>query len=236
MKTFLTCMMAAFLMTSCVMNGESLSKAITTAIENADSKGPKDSIDYDVAGFASLQFDAVGSIIYTQGEACGIRAIGDSTLISKTSVSVEDGKLIIKIEKNTNTKSGKVKFYVTAPALYDIEINGVGAFQCNGPVDIDGDVAVDIDGVGAIELENFTCNNLKFSHKGVGAAELKVKCGTFDYKHDGVGAAELDVDVETLNIVSEGVGAVEIKGKAHNYNKKKSSIVSAVDDKKLTVE
>lgn len=236
MKTFITCMMAAFLMTSCMVNGESLTKAINAAIESIETEGPKDSVDYELDGFASLKFDAVGAIVYTQGEACSLRAIGDSSLIAKTNVEVKDGKLLIYLKNGNNQHSSSVKFYVTSPALYDIEINGVGAFKCDQAIDIDGDVNVNIDGVGAIEFKDFSCNNLKFAHKGVGAAELNVKCENFEFLNDGVGAAELDVDVDSLSVNSQGVGAVVVKGKTHSYQKKTGGVTSKVEDKDLKVE
>ena len=85
--------------------------------------------DYNVGDFSAINLQSVGNIIFAQSAECTCRLGGPSEFVEKTRVTVKNGTLVIDY-KEKNVKNVKnLIFYITAPDLSKVKIDGVGNFD-----------------------------------------------------------------------------------------------------------
>ncbi len=191
-------------------------------------------VNYEAQPFTQVQMDGVGNIIFTQGSDYSVRVEGDSVLISKTSVTFENGLMKVTQEPNVKPKKG-LDFYITAPSLQKVESNGVGSFESTSEVNFDNNFMFESNGVGTIKIKNFTCKNFKYDQEGVGSSELSIKCQNAYISSAGVGSCKLEIEADTLRISVDGVGSVKVKGHVKKYEHEGTSFISKISDKDLIV-
>lgn len=216
MKKFLTMVAAVCMFASC------------------DARDIEKSVNYDVEAFSAIDMIGVGEIIYKQGDTFSVKAEGDSIHLDNVTVKVKDGELVIGQKKDLKNNEG-INFYITAPMLKKVTCAGVGTLKMLEAVSFDNDFCLYQEGVGSVKIEDLTCKDFDFHQEGVGAADIKVNCKNAKTVREGVGAATLVIEADTLVLSSEGVGAIKVSGHVKDYQKKKSSIISAIQDKNLVV-
>lgn len=165
-----------------------------------------------VTDFSSIDMESVGDILFTQGADCSLRLEGPKKALDKIAITVKSGKLIIgfKEGENKDNKGRKVKFYITAPDLKQVNVSGVGSFHCDKALKLDN-LKLGMNGVGAIDIANLTCKNLKVELEGVGKVNIHVNCNTLVAHADGVGHVTLSGRAGTAQISKDGVGGVNTK-------------------------
>lgn len=170
-----------------------------------------------VKDFSSIELVSVGDIYFTQGDKCSLRIEGTEKYVTNTTTRVEDGRLYIDTEskngdKRFKNRKGKevVKIYITAPDLKELDIEGVGSFNCKEPLKLDN-VEMDIEGVGDINIADLTCRYLNIDLSGVGGADIHVDCDRLEADMDGVGSITLSGKAGKARISRGGIGSVNTK-------------------------
>ena len=123
---------------------------------------------------------------------------------------VKNGTLVIDY-KEKNVKNVKnLIFYITAPDLSKVKIDGVGNFDAKEKLNLKN-IAFELDGVGNCNVKNLHCDELKLDVDGVGNMKMNVDCGLIKAKVDGVGNITLSGKTDTAFFKKDGVGKINYK-------------------------
>lgn len=167
-----------------------------------------------VDAFSSIEIHSVGTVCFTQSEACSLKLEGKEKYVKGMTTTVKNGRLIVSFKynggKNRNMKEG-VTIYLSAPDLKQVDFSGVGRFRREEALKLD-DVVFRIDGVGNLDVKDLTCNTLKVKLNGVGRASVNVKCDYLSAKVDGVGSVTLTGTAGSADISKGGIGSVNTRG------------------------
>lgn len=204
--------------------------------EASESSGQRGSRDFPVGAFDKISLTGSSNVVVTVGGAPSVRAEGDSALLEKLEIKVENGVLRIGYKKGNwsfgwRKDHGPVTVHVSAPSLTGAEVAGSGDMKIDKVAG--GDFAGEIAGSGEIELASLSARNASFSIAGSGGVTASGTAETADYEIAGSGdvrAAGLQVKrakvsiagsgnvearaVETANIEIMGSGDVVITGGA----------------------
>ena len=121
-----------------------------------------------------------------------------------------NGTLVIDY-KEKNVKNVKnLIFYITAPDLSKVKIDGVGNFDAKEKLNLKN-IAFELDGVGNCNVKNLHCDELKLDVDGVGNMKMNVDCGLIKAKVDGVGNITLSGKADTAFFKKDGVGKINHK-------------------------
>lgn len=141
----------------------------TAGAKEAEAGGEKVKRDYQVAAFDRVSLAGPHDVIVTVGGAPSVRAEGDSRLIERLEVKVENGELSIGTRDRVSFgwKNHKpVRIYVTAPSLAGASIGGSGNIKVDR---IEGrSFAAAIGGSGDIDLASMKVEEAAFSIGGSG--------------------------------------------------------------------
>lgn len=166
--------------------------------------------------FTSILMEGVGTLYFTQADSCSYSVQGDSVVLSKTHVGIDNGILRITTQGNIKSNNQGLKVYATAPLLTAANLHGVGTIEFRDTIRFDNDFCLAMEGVGAIKADCIECPKLSLQKEGVGAASLGLKC-------------------DTLYVNSKGVGEVSLSGSTGYYEKNTEGLVNKINDKKLVV-
>ncbi len=172
---------------------------------------------YTVADFNKVNIDGIGRIVYRQGDSCSVAIKANNYIIKHTIVEVVDGQLTLALDDQigNNSNTGSPRFYITAPNITELEMQGVGRVEIEGNVKQDEPLNVKLEGVGKIDIDEITCPKLSIINKGAGKVDIKAF-------------------VDSLIISNEGVGAIDIEGRAFNYQRNNEGI-GRIDDDELKI-
>jgi hypothetical protein len=136
----------------------------------AETPGEQTRRNYAAAGFDRVTLAGPHNVIVTVGGAHSVRVEGDSKLIERLEVKVEDGELKIgtKDRKNYNWSSGRkaLTIYVTAPSLSGAAVAGSGDLKVDR---VEGQsFAASIGGSGNIDLASVKVQEAAFAIGGSG--------------------------------------------------------------------
>ena len=146
--------------------------------------------DCKVGEFSAINLRSVGNIIFTQSDTYSCRMEGPFEYVDKTKVTVKGETLVIEY-KQKNVKNVKnLTFYITAPDLKSVKIDGVGNFNAKETLKLKN-VTFKLDGVGNCEVKKLHCDELELMVDGVGNMNVNVNCNTVKAKVDGVGNIKL---------------------------------------------
>jgi hypothetical protein len=147
-----------------------------------ESHGQRGTRDFPVGNFDRISLTGSPNVVVTVGGAPSVRAEGDTALLEKLEIKVENGVLRVGYKKgNWSFGWGKghgqpVTVHVSAPSLTGAEVAG------SGDMTIDkvegGDFTGQIAGSGEIALASLRARSASFSIAGSGdvkAAGLQVK-------------------------------------------------------------
>ena len=131
--------------------------------------------DCKVGEFSAINLQSVGNIVFTQSDTYSCRMEGPFEYVDKTKVTVKGETLVIEY-KQKNVKNVKnLTFYITAPDLNNVKIDGVGNFNARESLKLKN-ITFKLDGVGNCEVKNLRCDEVQLIVDGVGNMEMNVNC------------------------------------------------------------
>lgn len=139
---------------------------------HAEDSGPAVSRTYKVGNFQQIEVHGSYDVDVRTGANAGVSARGSEKLLENTVVEVEDGKLVIRPERNSSWwhgSSGHATFTVTVPQLNSAGLAGSGDMKIDRVHG--GDFEGQIGGSGNLELGSVDVGNLKLSVAGSGDAK-----------------------------------------------------------------
>ena len=154
-----------------------------------------------VSQFSSIRFEAVGDVNFEQSSEYSLRIEGPRKFVEK---------VLILTYKEQNNKSKRVKFYITAPDLSRVNMEGVGAFRCEKKLEMK-DLELNMKGVGSIRIADLECKTLRARMEGVGKINVHVHCVKLVAKADGVGHMTLSGYARSADVTSDGIGGVNTR-------------------------
>ena len=161
--------------------------------------------DCKVGEFSAINLQSVGNIVFTQSDTYSCRMEGPFEYVDKTKVTVKGETLVIEY-KQKNVKNVKnLTFYITAPDLNNVKIDGVGNFNARESLKLKN-ITFKLDGVG-----NCRCDEVQLIVDGVGNMEMNVNCNTVKAKVDGVGNITLSGKADRASLKRDGVGRINHK-------------------------
>lgn len=131
-----------------------------------EASGTNADRNYQVAGFERISLAAPYQVNLTVGGAPSVSAQGDSALLEKTEILVEDGRLVIRLQRGHNWSGAKGTINVTAPALNAADIAGSGDIRVS-PFQAQS-FAGSIAGSGNLSLERLQADEARFNIAGSG--------------------------------------------------------------------
>ena len=153
--------------------------------------------DCKVGEFSAINLQSVGNIVFTQSDTYSCRMEGPFEYVDKTKVTVKGETLVIEY-KQKNVKNVKnLTFYITAPDLNNVKIDGVGNFNARESLKLKN-ITFKLDGVGNCEVKNLRCDEVQLIVDGVG-------------NMDGVGNITLSGKADRASLKRDGVGRINHK-------------------------
>ena len=166
--------------------------------------------DCKVGEFSAINLLSVGNIVFTQADTYSCRMEGPFEYVEKTKEPVNGETLVIEY-KQKNVKNVKnLTFYITAPDLNNVKIDGVGNFNARESLKLKN-ITFKLDGVGNCEVKNLRCDDVQLIVDGVGNMEMNVNCNTIKAKVDGVGNITLSGKADRASLKRDGVGRINHK-------------------------
>lgn len=122
--------------------------------------------NYQVASFERVSLAAPYQVNLTVGGQPSVSAQGDSALLEKTEILVENGRLIIRLQHGHNWSGASGTINVTAPALNAADIAGSGDIRVS-PFQTQR-FAGSVAGSGNLSLERLQADEARFNIAGSG--------------------------------------------------------------------
>lgn len=185
------------------------------ASEGGEVSGVKGSRSFQVGAFDKISLLGSPNVIVTVGGAPSVRAEGDSKLLEKLEVTVENGTLRIGYKKGKwpfgrRTNHGPVTLHVSAPSLTGAEVAGSGDMKIDKVEG--GDFAGEIAGSGEIRLASLRARKAHFSIAGSGGVTASGTAETADFEIAGSGDIQAGgLQVKSAKVSIAGSGNVETK-------------------------
>jgi hypothetical protein len=176
----------------------------------SEGSGQKGRRDFPVGAFDKISLTGSSNVVVTVGGAPSVRAEGDTALLEKLEIKVENGVLRIGYKKGNwsfgwGKDHGPVTVHVSAPSLTGAEVAGSGGMKIDKVAG--GDFAGEIAGSGEIELASLSARNASFSIAGSGGVTARGTAETADFDITGSGdvrAAGLQVKRAKVSIAGSG--------------------------------
>lgn len=220
--------------------------------------------DINITDFSSIQIGGAVDIVFTQGDSCSVRALGNEKAIENYQFFLNDNELVVNLEgfswekgnKNISQDTPAITVFITAPSLNGITLYGAGDISVADSLSQTENLSIDVYGAGDINLKSVSINNLninisgagdvsikdatcqgnaKFSVQGAGDIDSKVKCANAAVSVKGAGDVDLDVECNELTAECLGAGDIKLKGEC-NVLRKKEGPIGGIDSRKLEVK
>lgn len=183
--------------------------------ETGESKSRPGSRDFQVGAFEKISLTGSPNVVVTVGGAPSVRAEGDSALLEKLEIKVENGILRIGWEQG-NWSFGwprdhkPVTIHVSAPSLTGAELAGSGDMKIDKVEG--GDFAGEIAGSGEIQLASLRARNASFAIAGSGGVTAAGTAEAADFRIAGSGDVRAGgLQVKRARISIAGSGDVETR-------------------------
>ncbi len=183
--------------------------------EASESSGERGTRIFQVGTFNKISLLGSPNVIVTVGGAPSVRAEGDSKLLEKLEVKVENGVLQIGYKKGDwsfgwRKDHGPVTIHVSAPSLTGAEVAGSGDMKIDKVEG--GDFAGEIAGSGEIELASLRARNASFAIAGSGGVTASGTAETAEFDIAGSGDIRAGgLQVKRAKVSIAGSGNVETK-------------------------
>lgn len=220
--------------------------------------------DINITDFSSIQIGGAVDIVFTQGDSCSVRALGNEKAIENYQFFLNNDELVVNLEgfswekgnKNITQDTPAITVFITAPSLNGITLYGAGDISVADSLSQTENLSIDVYGAGDINLKSVSINNLtinisgagdvsikdatcmgnaKFSVQGAGDIDSKVKCANAAVSVKGAGDVDLDVECNELTAECLGAGDIKLKGEC-NVLRKKEGPIGGIDSRKLEVK
>jgi hypothetical protein len=185
------------------------------AHEKSAASGHNGRRDFQVGGFDRVELAGSQNVIVTVGGAPSAYAEGDTGLLDRLEVKVENGVLRIGQKKGNwsfgwRKDHGPITVHVTAPSLRGAEVAGSGDMRIDK---VQGDVfAGSIAGSGELELASLTAKTTSFSIAGSGGVTATGTADSTDISVAGSGDVRTGgLQVRHAKVSIAGSGNVEAK-------------------------
>ena len=171
--------------------------------------------NFQVGAFDKISLLGSSNVVVAVGGAPSVRAEGDSRLIEKLEVTVENGTLLIGYKKGSwsfgwRKDHGPVTVYVSAPSLAGAEVAGSGDMKIDRIEG--GDFAGEIAGSGEIELASLKARNARFAIAGSGGVTANGTADTAEFDIAGSGDVRASgLQVKRAKVSIAGSGNVETR-------------------------
>jgi hypothetical protein len=213
--------------------------------ESGNGSGKASQRSYQVGSFDRISLAGSHNVVVSVGAAPSVRAEGDSELLERLDVRVENGELRIGTRKGKwsmgfGSQRAALTVYVTAPSLAAASIAGSGDMKVDKVEG--GKFAASIAGSGDLDIASLRVGAADFSIagsggiSGAGNAETTTisVAGSGDIRLEGLEARRAKVSVmgsgdvrakamETADVSVMGSGDVELAGTAKCTVNKKGS-------------
>lgn len=134
--------------------------------------GPVISQKLNIKGFTGVYAGIDGDIYFTQDSVFKVEIVGQSNIISHIQTYVENGVLQMHFEPLANIgRHTRLSVYISAPAAYNLGINGSGSLKVLQPV-ISSDLNVKVNGSGDIYIAQLSGTNLYGNISGSGSINI----------------------------------------------------------------
>jgi len=186
-----------------------------SAGEAGENDGQAATRNFQVGAFDKISLAGSSDVIVTVGGAPSVRAEGNSELLEKLEVKVENGVLRIGYKKGKwsfgwRKDHGPVTVHVSVPSLTGAEIAGSGDMKIDKVEG--GDFAGEIAGSGEIELASLRARNASFAIAGSGGVSARGSAETADFEIAGSGDIRAGgLEVKRAKVSIAGSGNVETK-------------------------
>jgi hypothetical protein len=179
-------------------------------------------------GFTEINATSAIEVIVSIGASEGVTFEAEEEALSKLKAEVKNGELRLFVDGSLQN-SGKMKAFVTAKSLSELEVSGAASIDVRTPITCDKmeleasgaghinlditakDIIVDATGASQIKIKGSTTN---LKARASGAASLKaeeLKAQSVDVTASGAGSAKVNV-IESLNANASGAGSVTYIG------------------------
>jgi hypothetical protein len=178
-------------------------------------ESPRASRDFAVGAFDRISLSGSPNVVVTVGGAPSVRAEGDSELLEKLEIKVEDGVLRIGYKRGNwsfgwRKDHAPVTIHVSAPAIRGAEVAGSGDMRIDKVEG--GDFAGDIAGSGEIQLASLRARNASFSIAGSGGVTASGTAETAEFEIAGSGDVRAGgLQVRSAKVSIAGSGNVETR-------------------------
>ena len=172
--------------------GASLNACMAKDIETSETR--------NLSGYTSIHIDGVATVCFTQSDTYSCRIEGKAKELARLTTTVENG--ILTIEQRGAT------LYLSAPALEEVKLDGVGAFECEGALKAE-DIRFKTDGVSKLKIKDLHCDNVEIKIDGVGKANVNVYCGHLKARVDGVSSLKLSGKARTATLRDSFLGKID---------------------------
>lgn len=183
--------------------------------EKSGASGQNGRRDFQVGAFDRVELAGSQNVIVTVGGAPSAYAEGDTGLLDRLEVKVENGVLKIGQKKGKwsfgwSKDHGPITVHVSAPALRGAEVAGSGDMRID-KVQSD-DFAASIAGSGELEVGSLTAKSTSFSIAGSGGVMASGAAETSDISIAGSGDVRAGgLQVKRTKVSIAGSGNVEAK-------------------------
>ncbi len=183
--------------------------------EASENGGQRGSRDFPIGAFDKISLTGSSNVIVTVGGAPSVRAEGDSKLLEKLEIRVENGVLRIGYKKGNwsfgwRKDHGPVNVHVSAPSLTGAEVAGSGDMKIDKVEG--GDFAGEIAGSGEIRLASLRARKASFAIAGSGGVTASGTAETAEFDIAGSGDIHAGgLQVKSAKVSIAGSGNVETK-------------------------
>lgn len=166
---------------------------------------------FKVQNFQQIQFNTFGHVYFEQGPTCSVRAKGLKDDLDRLIVKVQGNVLVIDEKKRKKPMAGiknKVVFYVTAPTLSALTVDGVASFDTK-QIDVKSDFRLEVRGVCSTRIEHLKCNGFDADIDGVANNNLNIEARSAHFGIDGVTKGSVDVKSDVLRLDIDGADTMK---------------------------
>jgi hypothetical protein len=183
--------------------------------ETGESGGQKGSRNFQIGAFDKISLTGSSNVVVTVGGAASVRAEGDTALLEKLEVKVENGILRIGYKKGNwsfgwRKDHGPVTVHVSVPSLTGAEVAGSGDMKIDKVEG--GDFAGEIAGSGDIQVASLRARKASFAIAGSGGVTASGIAETAKFDIAGSGDIHAGgLQVKSAKVSIAGSGNVETK-------------------------
>ena len=188
---------------------------MSSAHETGGASGHNGRRDFQVGAFDRVELAGSQNVIVTVGGAPSAYAEGDTGLLDRLEVEVEDGVLRIRHKKGKwsfgwSRDHGPITVHVTAPSLRGAEVAGSGDMRIDK---VQGDAfAASIAGSGEMDVASLTAKSTSFSIAGSGGVRAAGSAESADISIAGSGDVRAEgLQVRRAKVSIAGSGNVQAK-------------------------